>query len=228
MVCFTSVYIVWTRVQGQKKSMNKKRMAVYFSGKIIKSRHHQFHQDSMKKFEKYYEKDYDVDYYCSINGVLDEDHKNMMEELGIRTSNFENIELNIIWEQLQRRGFSCSMFYNNKRNMDMIIDSQKQYDIIMKYRTEIIINQNCFDIPDNLENDTIYVPDGYDWGGINDQLAYGNQQSMVKYSSLYDKIERYCGQEGVHPHPETILSYHLKSEGLKIVRFCFPYNLFRL
>ena len=55
-----------------------------------------------------------------------------------------------------------------------------QFDVVMKWRSEIIFN-NLFNIENILDN-TIYIPIGKDWGGINDQVAYGNLNSMTFYS----------------------------------------------
>jgi len=112
-----------------------------------------------------------------------------------------------------------SMFYHENKAFAMIerdiIQNKKQFDCIMYYRADT----NSPDVL-NLEMpkpNTIYVPKGHDYNGINDRLAYGNYDSMKQYCSLIDTLKSAEVMNG--KHPETILKAYLDTQPLEIVRF---------
>ena len=98
-----------------------------------------------------------------------------------------------------------------------------QFDCILFFRADIdspeVIN---ITIP---QENTIHIPEGYDWGGINYQVAYGNYAAMKTYSELVNNIQKLCGEQGVYYHSETLLKRYLENENLNIVRFPFNYVL---
>lgn len=122
------------------------------------------------------------------------------------------------------------MFYHNKQCFELIKAYQEKtntiFDCIIKYRSDID-NISEFLLEDSIKGNTIYIPKGSDWiGGINDQLAYGNFDTMMKYTNVIDHIKKYLSQ-GIKIHPETLLAWHLKMCFLNINRFKFVYNIFR-
>jgi hypothetical protein len=48
-------------------------------------------------------------------------------------------------------------------------------------------------------------------------VAWGTQEQIQYYCSLYDKINDYILNENVLIHPETLLAYHLKDKKIKRV-----------
>lgn len=56
----------------------------------------------------------------------------------------------------------------------------------------------------------VYIPEGQDYGGLNDQFAFGDYGAMMWYTRLYDHIDSYW-ESGVKFHPETLLAYHLRN-----------------
>lgn len=122
------------------------------------------------------------------------------------------------------------MFYHNKKCFELIQQYQKKmnirFDCIVKYRSDID-NEDDLVIPETLQSNTLYIPKGSDWfGGINDQIAYGDHSVMIKYSNLVDKIECYFDQ-GINLHPETLLAWHLKMNFINIYRIDFHYQIRR-
>jgi hypothetical protein len=120
------------------------------------------------------------------------------------------------------------MFYNQQKCVELIEEEQRKtsvsYDIVIFFRADII-SQVQLPIFIPRDDDTIYVPSGYDWGGLNDQIAHGTLEAMKKYAGLYSNIEKYCLVEKCIFHPETLLRYHVRSCGLNVVRYDFPYSL---
>lgn len=88
-----------------------------------------------------------------------------------------------------------------------------KYDCVVTLRIDCVFQNNfVFNI---LEDNTIYIPFGNDWTGINDQIAYGKVDVMKKYNSICPVYLL----ENSHsiPHPESltlanILFYKLKIE----------------
>jgi hypothetical protein len=114
-----------------------------------------------------------------------------------------------------------AMHYNRRRAFDMIQDKPNR---VISTRFDMYITdnlQNCSACDDN----TIYVPEGEDHGGLNDRFAYGNYESMKIYCHLYDHIDTLS-----HPelHPETILKEYIDIKGLNVVRFPSQMKLYSL
>ena len=103
-----------------------------------------------------------------------------------------------------------NVFYNR---FDLFISNSKDYDILRS-----ICNQ---DIPD----DVIYIPTNFDFGGINDQMAIGNIQTMIKYLSLFESISHYINYDKIMFHPETLLKHHLITKKIQVKRFSLNYYL---
>lgn len=109
------------------------------------------------------------------------------------------------------------------------------YDIVIKLRADIVFFEELL-LPEVIEKNTIYIPEGNDYPyhsydpfyhveGINDHLAYGTFETMKVYSNVYKNIDNYCSN-GRPYHPESLLLHHLQSNGLKIKRFRISYILF--
>lgn len=122
-----------------------------------------------------------------------------------------------------------SMFYHNKRSFELLEQYKNKYnidfDIIIKFRGDLNSN-SLISLNHKLDNLTVYIPSGFDYGGINDQIAVGNFETMKIYCSCIDKISNYCRNKIIF-HPETILKYHLDKNNVKIVRFKYNYNIIK-
>lgn len=119
---------------------------------------------------------------------------------------------------------TVSMYFHNKRAFIVLLERVPDVDIVLKYRSDIITNQKL-ELPSSVSSNTIYVPDSNQWKGINDQIAYGDKESMKIYCGVYDKIEEYVKKNHVSFHPETLLLHHLKTENIKVETFNYKYHL---
>lgn len=88
----------------------------------------------------------------------------------------------------------------------------KIYDCYVKCRSDIIFSDK---IELKNEENTIYLPTGNDFEGINDQFAFGNYKVMKWYYELYLYYKEYW-KEGHKFNPEIHLKHHLRN--LNIVR----------
>jgi hypothetical protein len=75
----------------------------------------------------------------------------------------------------------------------------------------------------NLVDNTIYIPSGWDHCGINDQVAYGKLDVMKKYNSInaIDLLEK----ELSIIHPESLTGANIHFYKLKIERVHIQYHL---
>ena len=120
-----------------------------------------------------------------------------------------------------------SMVENIHSAFNLIAPYEEKYnvkfDCIVFYRADID-SQETMAISMPQEN-TVHIPEGADNYGINNQVAYGNYDTMKKYSELVNNLQKLCGEQKIRYHPETLLKHHLENEGLNIVRFPFNYYL---
>jgi len=123
---------------------------------------------------------------------------------------------------------SCNAFENIRDQWYIVqkgfnlIDNPEQYDYIMKLRLDVIF-QNLV-INENLPKNTLVLPEkGFDaphWPDYvaNDQIAYGDPESMMKYGNFYDSYVSCAPNLVVTIKPEWAIGYYLAVQsGINIV-----------
>ena len=101
-----------------------------------------------------------------------------------------------------------SIFKSNQLKTQYEKCNNMVFDLVYRIRFDSnIIDNEHFSVPVNNYN-TLYIPSGYDWGGINDQFAYGSSQYMDIYSNIINNLNL-CGT--MPYNTETILFNYLKS-----------------
>lgn len=120
-----------------------------------------------------------------------------------------------------------SMYYKimkcNKMKTKYGVNNNTDYDCVIRMRPDINLKSE-FIINKEYLND-INIPKFGDFGGINDQCAYGNSANMNIYSSLFNFIEVYLTGNEMILNPEMLLKYHLFKNNLHINRFDLAYTL---
>jgi hypothetical protein len=91
-----------------------------------------------------------------------------------------------------------------------------------------LIFQSKF-IFENIKDNTIYIPSGYDYldKAINDQVAYGNVDVMKKYNSIFSNVISLLDNKKSIPHPESLTYAHICSNNLHIERVNIQYHIDR-
>ncbi|AGE59679.1 hypothetical protein ATCVTN60342_193R [Acanthocystis turfacea Chlorella virus TN603.4.2] len=116
-----------------------------------------------------------------------------------------------------------SMFYNLKEAVDMV--PLGDYDVILYARADMMTTDDIdLSVAKDLDN-VVFIPNGFDYSGINDQLAFGSPLSMFKYSRLYDLIPEYVTSGKYTFNAETTLRNHIECVGLEVRRFDLQYYL---
>ena len=105
--------------------------------------------------------------------------------------------------------------YINKENI--------HYDCVVSLRIDCLFKNNF--IFNNLEDNTIYIPYGYDYviNGINDQIAYGKVDVMKKHNSI-DPVDLLKKNLSIC-HPESLNYANIILHKLQIERVNIKYNL---
>lgn len=166
-------------------------------------------------------------YYCSLNKpAKDEEVEKFSKDLGISPENINTESspspdfLNAIKHYKSNSPHNgYSMFYHENKAFSLVekdvVNNKRHLDCVLYTRSDI-------DSPDTLhlempKPNTIYIPEGFDYGGYNDRMAYGNVDAMKKYCSLIATLTAPESMNGTNP--ELILKRYLESQKLEIVRF---------
>lgn len=112
----------------------------------------------------------------------------------------------------------------NKQRVWKLFQENKNinYDVILSLRIDLVF-QDGFNF-EEMEENTIYIPNNFDYRGINDQVAYGTIKSMEKYMNI---DENFCLMlnKGVMINPEVMLQEHISIEKLEVKRFNLRYYI---
>jgi len=97
----------------------------------------------------------------------------------------------------------------------------QNYDIYVRIRPDIIFNGPIDFSKYDCTGKTIYIPEGNDYGGCNDQFAFGNHEVMKIYYSVYQNHHD-LWHEGATFHSEGMQLANLNKHGVNIVRIGSP------
>ena len=225
LICLLAVYsdCMKNKEDFSEQSEQRLKVAVLFAGRI------RGYETVLGKLHDIKNR-YTPTYYCSLNEpTYDEYTDNFCKTFDISRDRI-NIEStpypDFIKAAPVRPGFSnmqnwYSMLYHENKAFKMIENditkNKKHFDCILYYRADI-------DSPDTLileypKSNTLYIPNGHDYLGINDRVAYGDFDSMKKYCSVVDIIQSAESMNGINP--EIMIKRHLESHKLEIIRFKF-------
>lgn len=203
------------------------KIAIFFSGRIKGYEYTFPHLKSI--IDKY-----NPVFFTSLNQESENEYtKTFCEKFNIKTDQI-NYEKTILPDSLKDVNSGShvlntySMFYHNYKAFCLIEKYQTShnihFDVVVKYRAEI--NSSNVLKFNETENDKLYIPNGLDYGGTNDQIAYGNFDVMKKYCELGNgNVETLHLEKKTRYHPETLLYYHIKSSNLSLIRPTFSYKL---
>lgn len=120
--------------------------------------------------------------------------------------------------------------YINKLRVFALLDEymiqlNRTYDVVLSLRVDCFFH-NSFPF-DNLVENTIYIPEGYDYGEkcINDQIAYGKVDVMRKYNSIFLNIIYFLDNNISIPHSESLHYANIQYHNLQVSRPDIKYYL---
>lgn len=206
-------------------------LAIFFSGRIIGYENNLL--NLLETFESL-SHTYNLYLFISINGFLDIYHAKFCRIFGIGPDqrNFYIFLGNARYYNFLRNRFTniyntTSMWYNSAYCIKLITEYIYKYhvymNVVMKYRTEAVYVHSPISITERVLPNTVYVPHGFDHTGLNDQIAYGNYETMNGYTWLAFDVAEYVKIPGFFFHPETNLRNHLLEKKIPVERIDFPY-----
>lgn len=132
---------------------------------------------------------------------------------GINTPNFDSMTRHFI---NKKRVFKLLEEYIHKHNVT--------YDVVISARLDIPIHN--LTIPEPVQN-TVYIPEEYDYFGLNDRFAFGDVDSMKKYMLLYDTAIDLLESKLTVPHPESLTLANIKYKKLRVIRIKLSTEIMR-
>jgi hypothetical protein len=200
------------------------KVAVFFSGRVKG-----FDNEQVKTHLKSFKEKYSADFYVSC-GSHNESFNEFIREFVIIGSNFSEVKIPKEFYNFKKASETkiencSSMFFHNKKCIDLIKESGIKYDIVIKYRADITSDSilDVYQLSPISEN-TVYIPEGNDFGGLNDQIAYGDLSSMEKYTLVFQNIPIICN-DGHRFHPETLVFRNLEREKVNVARVKYSWSL---
>lgn len=119
---------------------------------------------------------------------------------------------------------SFNQWHNNFIGFSLVPNN---YDLYVRCRTDISFNDKVSFESYLYDDNTIYIPQGNDYWGINDQCAFGNYQAIKKYFNVYiNKDDIFA--KGVTYNPEVYLLENLKMQNMNVVRTPQMHEIVRL
>jgi hypothetical protein len=204
-------------------------IAIFFSGRI-KSFHHK--KNTFTKEKELYKPIYFMSLNQKEEDDISKDFKNLFGITDDRINYEETKTPKEIFNLKKRNETSyenCySQFYHNYSCFKLIEKYQNnnnvKFDVIVKYRSDIDTDEILpIDIP---KINTIYLPEGEDFLGLNDKIAYGNYDTMKIYCDLVNNIIKMCTTQDTIYNPEILVKKHISNNNLNISRF--KYNTLKL
>ena len=124
--------------------------------------------------------------------------------------------------------FTYNMFYSMSKVNQLLKNTDRPYDWVIRSRTDYALNVQ---IPfEELDNTKLYIPNcrmvpERDFG--NDQFAFGSLNTMLKYMSTFDNIDKYydAGAQfiGEDMMQANLHEYNLHGENLVYVNMNNPF-----
>ena len=101
---------------------------------------------------------------------------------------------------------------------DLNVFDDQLYDLYIYTRPDSCLNDNLnlSEVLKELDKFDLLLPKNGHWrNGVNDQFAIGKSAAMKTYLDVYNNLKKYIDNDILF-HPETLLKFHLKSNGIKI------------
>lgn len=109
---------------------------------------------------------------------------------------------------------TLNQWHNNFVGFSMV---PKIYDVYVRIRPDITFEKKIEFSEYDYNQNNIYIPHGHKyWGGVNDQIAFGNYEVMKKYYSVYLNHGEIF-KHGKRFHTEEYVRENLERQGVNII-----------
>jgi hypothetical protein len=191
-------------------------------------------------------KRFNADFFCSLNKEQKTPyHQKLYDRLGMKpeqiryekTPTAPDYVLYLQDRTPPEYQFMYSAFYHEMRTFELLESYEKKhqmrYDCVVVYRADIETREPLF--IKELKANTIYIPEGDNWGGVSALFAYGTRAVMQHYCFLFKSLETLCAKGKEEPRTqdyktvgmnhEFLILLQMKANGINIKRFPHDYNL---
>ena len=103
---------------------------------------------------------------------------------------------------------------------------QKKFDYVLRYRSDILPDENQIFKFKSIRKKGILIPDRYHWNGINDQFFIFNFSDLSYFASFNDYINQYKEKKSLFSS-ELIFQRFLKEKKFKISFIDYNYKIMR-
>ena len=115
---------------------------------------------------------------------------------------------------LHRKVYLCNELKKEYEKLNSV-----KYDVVIRTRPDLFIDN--IDLSDYIKEGSgttknkVYLSSEGSYHAVSDVIAFGDSESMDKYSSLFSKIDYYIEQKA-NFNPHDLLQRHLKEEDLSV------------
>ena len=176
-------------------------------------------------------KENDIDFYMSSDNSCQNDLENFIRIYKPIKYTNDKIEYTCDFSKYPSyytnfHNMTCH-FINKLRVFQLLEEyiSQTNTKFIISLRIDLVFH-NCFDLI-CVEDNTIYIPNGNDYTGVNDQIAYGKLDEMNKYNKIFLHTPMLLEEKRSISHPESLHLANIIYHNLKIVRVNLQYHIDR-
>ena len=205
------------------------RIAIVFSGRIDKYREH------YANIMSHVVQDNEADFFLSHSPELAhenlEDFRQLYQPKTINNDpiDYGDFSKYTCHPQSNSHNMMCMWVNRLRVYRDMcryMSETSVTYDLVISTRLDTYNDEKMdYSIFSCLDDNTILVPEGYDWGGLNDQIAIGRFPAMSKYLTLFERIYDILDRLSPYYGPEPALLKNVEMQGLEVFRFPFRYRL---
>ena len=215
-------------LEPELKPEKKIKIAILLSGRINE------HYDQYENIRNNLAGDNDVDFFISYpKNTNSEIVQNVTfiynpKEIIENDELYKNVDGSYNYMHANKHDVIC--MYLSRFNLGNIFKSyinkhNINYDIVISSRMDITFHEklNLNDKFEFINNNFLYIPNiEHDHGGINDQMAIGNSNTIIQYLNLYEHINNILEPEEKF-HPEILLYKYINMMNIDVLRFYIIY-----
>jgi len=206
----------------------------------------------INRFKEHYEnildsigKEHDIDIFLSSDNSPNDSLQEFVElykpklYINDKIEHYINVDKYTIPPEISVTPKNMICHFINKfrvfKLLEQYIEHTKvNYDIVLSTRIDLVFDSKF--IFNKCEEKTLYIPPGYDYTtiydnklylSINDQIAYGDINSMRLYMNIIFNMIYFLDTKLSFLHPETLTYTNIICNNLNIIRFHLSYYIER-
>lgn len=111
---------------------------------------------------------------------------------------------------------------NRDKSRELLMSKNIRYDWIISTRADVYY-KNKLDYSE-LDPSVVNIPNGANYGGIQDKIAIAKKPLILRYLNMYDYLEEHIKK--THLHAEKTLNKYLKKFKIPVKRMTLGHQLF--